>query len=298
MRNALIAAWTRERLYAVLDQYLAALVARDPAKVDWAPMVRATENNVELAIGDGLWGTITGRGDYDLRFADCTTGQVGLFSTVQESQHDSAMALRIGVNGQDAITEVEMLIVRQVDEALVFPNPRFEPKPAFESAIPADKRMTRERLRAIADGYFSTLEQNDGQLFTRFHPDCERVENGVQTTNNPDFPLVNAHLGCEEQFRMGYYRYDDRLRGRRFPLIDEERGLVFAHGFIDHCGRLAHYKLTDGTEIESHIRRPHSFYMSELFRIEEDAIRQIEANFITVPYHMPSPWDGITGHRP
>lgn len=298
MRNALIAAWTRERLYAVLDQYLAALVARDPAKVDWAPMVRATENNVELAIGDGLWGTITGRGDYDLRFADCTTDQVGLFTTVQETRHDSAMALRIGVNGQDAITEVEMLIVRQVDEALVFPNPRFEPKPDFDGAIPIDKRMTRERLRAIADGYFSTLEQNDGQLFTRFHPDCERVENGVLTTNNPDFPLVNAHLGCEEQFRMGYYRYDDRLRGRRFPLIDEERGLVFAHGFIDHCGRLAYYKLTDGTEIESHIRRPHSFYMSELFRIEEDAIRQIEANFITVPYHMPSPWDGITGHRP
>ena len=298
MRNALIAAWTRERLYAVLDHYLAALVARDPTKVDWAPMVRATENNVELAIGDGLWGTITGRGDYDLRFDDCTTDQVGLFTTVQETRHDSAMALRIGVNGQDAITEVEMLIVRQVDEALVFPNPRFEPKPDFDGAIPIDKRMTRERLRAIADGYFSTLEQNDGQLFTRFHPDCERVENGVQTTNNPDFPLVNAHLGCEEQFRMGYYRYDDRLRGRRFPLIDEERGLVFAHGFIDHCGRLAYYKLTDGTEIESHIRRPHSFYMSELFRIEEDAIRQIEANFITVPYHMPSPWDGTTGHRP
>lgn len=38
MRNALIAAWTRERLYAVLDHYLAALVARDPTKVDWAPM--------------------------------------------------------------------------------------------------------------------------------------------------------------------------------------------------------------------------------------------------------------------
>ena len=298
MRNALIAAWTRERLYAVLDQYLAALVARDPAKVDWAPMVRSTENNVELVIGDGLWGTITGLGDYDLRFADCKTGQVGLFTTVHETQHHSAMALRIGVDAQDAITEVETLVVRQVDEALVFPNPRFEQKPVFESAIPLDKRMTRERLLSIADGYFSTLQQNDGQLFTRFHPDCERVENGVQTTNNPDFPLANAHLGCEEQFRMGFYRYDDRLRGRRYPLIDEEYGLVFAHGFIDHCGRLAQYKLTDGTEIESHIRRPHSFYLSELFRIEDGAIRQIEANFITVPYHMPSPWDGATGHRP
>lgn len=298
MRNALVAPWTRERLYAVLDSYLVALVARDLAKVDWAPMVRATENNVELAIGDGLWGTVTGRGSYDLRFADIHTGQVGLFTTVQETQHDSAMVLRIGVDRGDAITEVETLVVRQVDEALIFPSPRFEPKAAFQEPIPDHKRMTRERLLSIADGYFSTLQQNDGQLFTRFHPECERVENGVQTTNNPDFPLVNAHLGCEEQFRMGFYRYDDRLRGRRYPLIDEPHGLVFAHAFIDHRGRLARYTLTDGTEIESHIRRPHSFYLSELFRVEEGAIRQIEANFITVPYHMPSPWDGVKGHRP
>jgi len=297
MRNAKPAPWTRERLYAVLDQYLAALLARNPSRVAWAAQVRATENNVELEIGDGLWGTITGRGGYDLRFADSRTGQVGLFTTVQESQHDSAMALRIGVDEDDAITEVETLIVRQVDEALVFPDPRFEPKPALKDAIPPDKRLTRERLIAVADGYFSTLEQNDGQLFTRFHPDCQRVENGVQTTNNPDFPLVNAHLGCEEQFRMGFYRYDDRLRGRRYPLVDEEQGMVFAHGFIDHCGRLGSYKLTDGSEIESHIRRPHSFYLSELFRIEDGAIRQIEANFITVPYHMPSPWDGHAGQK-
>jgi len=191
----------------------------------------------------------------------------------------------------DAVTEVETLIVRQADEALVFPNPRFERKPVMETPVPASERASRAEMIALADGYFATLQLNDGTIRTKFHADCNRIENGVQTTNNPEFFVPVAHLSCEEQFAQGNYRYDDRLRGRRFPLVDEERGIVLAHGFIDHCGRLGEYELTDGTRVTSPIRRPHTFYLSEAFKIRQGAIEQIEANFITVPYHMPSPWD-------
>lgn len=281
----------REDLYTTLDQFMQALLARDPRQVRWAENVRNTENNVALMLGDGVWGTVTGRGDYDLRFADPETGQIGLFTTLIETVEESATAIRLGVDASGAISEVEILIVRQSDEALVFANPKFERKPVLEATLPQSERMTRERLRAVANGYFDTLEQNDGQLFTRFHPDCDRVENGVRTTRNPDFILPIAHLPCEEQFKLGWYRYDDRLRGRRYPLIDVERGLVFAFGFIDHCGRLTDYTLSNGEHVSSMIRRPHSFYLAELFKIEGGAIRQIEADFITVPYHMPSPWD-------
>ena len=281
----------RAELYRVLDNYVEALLARDPGRVAWASDALITENNVALQIGDGVWGTATGRGGYDLRFADPVTGQVGLFTTLVETEEESAATLRISVNSDGAIREAETLIVRQSDEALVFPNPSFETKPILEAEVPSSERMSRERLRAVADGYFNTLEQNDGQLFTRFHPDCNRVENGLQTTNNPDFFLPIGALSCEEQFRLGWYRYDDRLRGRRFPLIDEGRGLIMAYGFIDHCGRLADYTLTNGEHVSSMIRRPHTFYLAELFKIQNGAIRQVEANFITVPYHMPSPWD-------
>lgn len=138
----------------------------------------------------------------------------------------------------------------------------------------------RERLISIADGYFDTLQRNDGTLYTQFHPDCNRVENGTRTTNNPavGFTSVGA-LGCEEQFKLGNYRYDSALRGRRFPLVDEERGLVLASGFIDHSGELASYTLTDGRVINSRLRYPHSFYLLELFHIEDGMIRQIEAVF-------------------
>ncbi len=39
---------------------------------------------------------------------------------------------------------------------------------------------------------------------------------------------------------------------------------------------------------ESHYLAPHSYYLFELFKITaQGKIRQIEANFVTVPYNMP-----------
>jgi hypothetical protein len=281
---------TRDDLYAALDRYLDALLAHDPGRLDWTADALTTENNVALEPGDGLWNTITARGPYDLRFADEATGQVALFTTVEETRDTSGTCIRLGLRG-DAIAEVETIVVRQADEALVFPDPKFERKPVMETPVPEGERCSRAEMIALADGYFSTLEKNDGTIRTKFHPGCNRIENGVQTTNNPEFFVPVAGLPCEEQFRLGNYRYDDRLRARRFPLVDEERGIVFAHGFIDHCGKLGEYELTDGTRVSSPIRRPHTFYLSEAFKIRSGAIEQIEANFITVPYHMPSPWD-------
>ncbi len=242
-------------------------------------------------LGDGLWGTITQLGSYDLRFADTVTGQVGYFGTVTETDETSAFALRLKVLG-GLVSEVEMVVVRQSDSGIKFEPQKFEHKPVLNEILPPVQRLPRERMISLADGYFDTLQLNDGTLFTRFHRNCARVENGVQTTNNPSFAVVPvSRLGCEDQFKAGNYRYDTRLRARRFMLVDEERGLVLAAGFIDHAGTLGAYQLTDGTTVNPPLHRPHSFYLFEVFKLKDNSIEQIEANFITVPYNMPSPWD-------
>lgn len=281
---------SREELYDVLDAYLAALAARDPSLAPIAPEVFNTENNVILATGDGLWNTITARHDYDLRFAEPARGQVAVFTAVEETDALNPACIRLEVTGGQ-ITGIETVVARNKDEGFPFGPQQFCRKPVMEALIPAGERASREELVRVANGYFDTIERNDGTIATRFWPHCNRVENGVQTTNNADFPLPVARLGCEEQFALGWYRYDDDLRARRFPLVDIERGIVLAYGFIDHSGKLGEYRLTDGSTASSPVRRPHSYYLAEAFRIRDGAIEQVEADFLTVPYRMPSPWD-------
>ena len=287
----------RACLYGFMDQYLDALVHKDPAKLPWAPNARFTENNVELSIGDGLWATVTGLGDYKLKFADPQNGQVGFYGVVKETTTSSAFTVRLKVEA-GRISELETVVLRVADMGALAGNENpfskgvFVDKPILQQNVPPNLRRPRERMISLADGYFDTLQLNDGTLFTEFDPACNRIENGLQTTNNPAKPLGDiSALGCAEQFKLGYYRYDDRLRARRFPLVDEERGLVLAMGFIDHSGRLGTYTLTDGRKAESPIRRPHSFHLMELFKVVDGKLRQIEAVFIAVPYNMPSPWD-------
>ena len=278
-------------LYDALDRYLLALEAREPRRLPWAPGAFVTENNVALAPGDGCWNTITARAPYDLRFADEALGQVAIFTAIEETDALSPCCIRLGLDSAGRIAEVETVVARNADEGFPFKPQRFEPKPVMEALVPEGERSSRAELIALANGYFETIERNDGTIRTRFHPGCDRVENGVQTTNNADFPLPVARLGCEAQFRLGWYRYDDELRARRFALVDEERGIVLAYGFIDHSGALGEYELTDGARVTSPVRRPHSYYLAEAFRIRDGAIEQVEANFHTVPYRMPSPWD-------
>ena len=142
---------TREALYAALDRYLAALLARDHARLAWASGALVTENNVALEPGDGLWGTITGLGPYDLRFADEQEEQVALFTTVTETRDTSGACIRLGLRGA-AIAEVETIVVRQADEALVFPDPKFERKPVMEAIVLEAERSSRTEMIALADG--------------------------------------------------------------------------------------------------------------------------------------------------
>ena len=280
---------TRHSLYILLDTYLAALKAKDPARVPWAPGAIYTENNVTLKAGDGLWGTVTALGDYDLRFADPQTGSAAFYGVVTETDTASPFAVRLKIK-EGHILESETVVARPLDAGVPFVNAKLTSRPELNEMLRPVERVSREQMIAIANGYFDTLQRNDGTLHTDFEPGCNRREDGMQTTNHPNSGYANMELGCAAQFKLGIYRYDDALRARRFPLVDEERGLVLASAFIDHSGRLNDYKLADGRPATSMFHRPHSYYLLETFRIRGGRIQSIEAVFTTVPYGMPSPW--------
>jgi hypothetical protein len=281
----------RECLYGFLDQYLKALLAKDPSHLPLAKTVKFTENNVSMKIGDGLWNTVTGLGSHDVRFADVKNGQAGYLGVVEETRTSSPLALRLKIK-DGKIAEVETVIARPQSSASGSPDlDHYVDKPVLRDVLPADQRSSREKMISLVDGYFDTLQRNDGTLHTEFDEDCNREENGVRSTNNPGlkiFPVTN--LGCADQFRMGYFRYDDRVRDRRYPVVDDERGLVLAAMFIDHSGRLGTYKLTDGRVLESSMKTPSTLCILELFKIKSGKLLQIQAVMTNVPYNMPPVW--------
>jgi hypothetical protein len=281
----------RACLNGFVDQYLAAIVAHDPSRLPHAANVKYTENNVVLQLGDGLWATASGTGTYKIYMDDTTGGQVGFFGVVEEDGHPGILGTRMKIVNHK-VTEIETLVARKDTANSGFPNPEgLKDKPIFSEDVPEAERLPREKLIELANGYFSTIQLNTGKIFTSFDDDCQRVENGVVTANNPSGTAVSK-MGCEAQLKTGLLWFVTRCRDRRFPVVDPQKGLVLVSTFFDHAGMVTSFKLVDGTEhkVGPPFDHPYSFVILELFKVQHGKLRQIEAVIQTVPYHMPSPW--------
>ncbi len=276
-------------LIGKLHSYLDAMSHKDRGLAPFARDVRYTENNVALPIGAGLWGSIGAVSVTGLEVADPSTGNAAWFGAVQEHGTGAFLALRLKVaNGE--ITEAEAVVQRQpVHPAPFGDTSKLQHDPAFQEVMPAEQRRERERLVAIANGYFSTVEQNDGQIFTAFDADCQRNENGISTTSGAQGAAAIAQ-GCESQFKLGLYRINKRVRERRYPIVDEERGVVVATGFFDHANTFDSYKTTDGQVHATALKWPNSISLMEAFKIRNGKIYRVEAVFTYVPYFMHSPF--------
>lgn len=57
-------------LEGFVNRYLDALVAHDAKRLPVTPDVKFTEDDVSLKLGEALWRTATGMGNYKLYFAD------------------------------------------------------------------------------------------------------------------------------------------------------------------------------------------------------------------------------------
>src|SRR5687767_4897932 len=175
----------RACLIGHVEAHMKALAARDPAAIPLAADVRFTENNVFLPVGDGLWDTVTGVDATGLEAADPSTGNAAWFGSVVENGRPAIYAVRIHVaNG--AIDEIESVVHRRTALPAPFGDvTRMVHDPEFNQVLPPAERRSRERMHAIADAYFDTVEVNDGLVFAPFSEDCARLENGISTTAPP-----------------------------------------------------------------------------------------------------------------
>lgn len=289
-----------------VDRYLDAVVDNDPDAVPMARNVRFTENGQQLEIGDGLWRSMKSKGSYRLFATDVPAQQVTLLSTLEEDDRTPAgavpalYALRLKID--DArISEIEQMVVRSPDAAANV-EAMGSPHPMYLETIPQNRRMSRRDMLETANKYFTGMQQNDGKGDYPFSDDCNRLENGGQSTNaptppgqtRPDPATANGYSGqwsCLEQFESGLLYFVYRIRDRRFVAIDEERGLVFSFVFFDHpAGETRTFQTPNGRTVTAGPAQPWTWGIAELFKVENDQIRQIEAILHQVPYGMNAGW--------
>lgn len=290
----------RACLERYVDRYLQAMTDGVVSDDLFARDVRFTENGIELPLGnEGLWATTVARGNYRFYVPDVETQQVAFLGTVMEQASTSAagpprepeavgISLRLRINAEGKISEVEQIAARP--ERGLGANPAASsspfpatgaaveamgaPHPIYLEAVPEAERMSRADLVAVGNAYFEAIQRNEGKGHYPFTDDCLRYENGMIVVGPPGTIGMRGQpvQGCREQLETSLFGVVTTIRDRRFVAVDRERGIVFAFAFFDH--------------------RPinWAWQLGELFKIENNQIRRIEAIFIRGPYGVCSGW--------
>jgi hypothetical protein len=292
----------RPCLERLVDQYLAAVVAHDPRRLPLSADVKYTENDQVLDVGDGFWNNATGIGNYKHYFADPVTTQAAWMGTMKEKNALLLMTLRLRVQ-LGRITEMETSYFRAGGGGpnnIAAMDALGEPEALWLEPVPAAQRSSRNQLIEIANAYFEGVQRNDGKGFYPFTDDCDRIENGAHTTNTPS-PRPNTPggfnymgLNCKQQLESGYLGIVTSVHHRRYPLVDEERGVVWSYSIFDMGGTVPTIKLTNGetADMSMFAGRASSIEVTEAFRIENNKIRRVEMIGSSVPYHFNPAWPG------
>ncbi len=297
----------RDGLKALVDAYLKALGAHDPAGLPLASPIKFTENTAPMPLGDGLWLNVSeGPTTFKVYALDPTSGHAGFYGVMKELGEPVILALRLKVeNGQ--ITEIEHVVARRLGDRAT-PN-LAAPRPGLVQPVPPPERVPREEMLRIADAYFESIEHNNGDL-APFADDCARHENGVQTTTNKPPDPAQFGTTASEQLRLAMARIDacgvraqmsshildyiTRIRPRRLLIADEELGLVFAFPMFVHRGGMQTTKIVGvpGVDRVSRPIAPFNLQAGEIFKIRGGRIHEIEADGVVLPYGSSTGWGG------
>ena len=233
---------TRPELSRLVDDYLAALTANDPARLDVASDVKYTENGRIMNIGDGFWQTAQqvsfSRSAIDIEQCGTLTQAV-----VDEDGFDvpTIYGVRLRVDGDGDLTDIESYIARSTE---FFHNPEGVPEEDgdnWDALIEPEERMSREVMIAAGNAYFDMFFDPQGTEVP-FATPCNRWENGTRTTQDDCSSMGPAAAGGMQ------------MTHRRFPIVDLEAGIVV--GFVLFADSLLDFhmfKMRDGliTQIQS-----------------------------------------------
>jgi len=294
----------RACLIKMADDYAAALVAHDPSRVPLAADAVTVENAKKIARGEGLWSHATGgMTEFQIHVPDPVSQQVGLMAMMEVDGKPALVGIRLKrVAGR--IVEAEHMVAGNLSPPALANLQTV--RPAILREVPDEYADSRGRLLYIGKSYYDALDNNNG-AYAPFADDCERHENGFQTSRNPmtrpgqtssgdpNFAYLGG-LGCEAQMNTNMWEYIDTIDNRRVEIADPVTGLVWGMSHFHHDMKEPSYRLIGVPGQTERVIRASTGAGFDLpaihiYKVWGGKLHEIEAMGVVLPYMSPTGWE-------
>jgi hypothetical protein len=299
--NKLPAHCDRACLIGEMNDYVAALVSHDPSRIPLSPQVEFVENTVPMHPGDGLWKTADAPPTtFKIYVPDPVSEEVGLLCIMGANNEPIEADFRLKIRHGE-IVAAEHLWAGDLKPANL--KNLSTPRPGLLAAVPPSERVPRAEMLKIAGTYYTAVTTADANN-APFAADCERHENGLQTTGNPPPADPNPRqvlgsFGCAAQLKTHVMDYIKRIEPRRVMIADPEAGLVmgfsqFRHPMDEKTETIVG---VPGVTSQSMNFKPFDNVAVHIFKISGGNIHEIEAlGHSGVPYDAPTGWEHFADH--
>jgi hypothetical protein len=201
----------RACLRQALDTYLAGVFKHEPPAARLSDDHYSTLNTAVVHNGEGFWKDISGYGSLQRRYFDPANGAAAFLGLLKQDGKDVVSSVRIKVEGG------------KVSQAEWFLQPEADPERMLgyappEGSLPSSERSTRFYMISMANNYFQSGVNHDASWIPTDLRCKDPEPNPMRSA------LRHADI-CHDNFGI-YKNITQDLALRRFPLVDEEAGVV------------------------------------------------------------------------
>jgi hypothetical protein len=266
-----------------IDAYFTALFANDAARLRQAARARITDNGAEKKLAETFWAGAEGT-VYRFDIVNTERGDTGTQTVIRNADGSKTMHMvRLKVSN-GAITEIETIRANEGQaDRLWGPDQLTAVSPDLTQSIRVAERDSYYDLIGAAESYWRAFQTNGTPEYrpARLLPDARRYENGLQTTGlvrNGEYQ--SAQRGFDEGRFLNRNIWD-----RRYPVVDEERGIVLS---------IVRFGIKGGAASQSAVTS-NDRLVAEFFAVKRGYIQEIQAVLFNLPDVQPTGWPRDTG---
>jgi hypothetical protein len=241
-------------LSKAMADFVSAMTNHKPASVPLAALAEVRENAKRVDISGTAWQKVKSVKSL-MTFADPVSGNVVSRAGVELLDGRAGyISTRLRIVAEGQISDLEI----SSDTSNAVQSYVWNLDPAFSDVLPPEQRSSRVDLEALARRYFQSLSTHVA-VAADFDERCNRFHSGRQITNVTNNQVEGGPPRTCVSSLEGNPPWGPATE-QRFPVIDTERGVVFAV-------TLLHYpKLPNEPQM----------YVSEIFKVVASRIVKID----------------------